>query len=93
MCGRRVAVARWYHRIHLLPGWALRPICDRYDLSLGMTKDELRRTAPAPLPAGWSCPHLTVTASLPGMLTAPTFSYAGRSCGCEMQPVYATVVR
>ena len=52
MLGHRVAVARWYHRLHLLPGWALRPICDRFDLSLGMTWDEIRRKAPPGSSAG-----------------------------------------
>src|SRR5215469_4350617 len=49
---RGVTVARWHHRIHLLPVCLLNPICDRFDLSLGMTRDELRRKAPA------VCPHI-----------------------------------
>lgn len=45
MHGRRHAVARWHHNIHLIPGFALAWICDRYDLWLGVTPDELHRTA------------------------------------------------
>ena len=43
MAGRRTARARWHHRLHLIPGWVLSPVCDRYDLSLGVTRDELHR--------------------------------------------------
>ena len=46
MAGRRAARARWYHRIHLMPGRALGLVCDRYDLALGVTRTELHRKAP-----------------------------------------------
>lgn len=29
--GRRIAVHRWYHDIHLIPGSVLARACDRYD--------------------------------------------------------------
>jgi hypothetical protein len=45
MLGRRCVRARWHHNIHLIPGWLLAWVCDRYDLALGVTPDELRRTA------------------------------------------------
>jgi hypothetical protein len=44
MLGRRVAVARWHHRIHLIPGHLLARACDRYDRALGATEDD----------AGWA---------------------------------------
>jgi hypothetical protein len=31
MAGRRIVRARWYHRIHLIPGRLLARICDRYE--------------------------------------------------------------
>jgi hypothetical protein len=40
--------------------------------------------APAPLLAGWSCRHLSVTAAA-GTLARPT-----SACGCVMWPIYAT---
>jgi hypothetical protein len=46
MLGRRSARARWHHSIHLIPGRLLGWVCDRYDLSLGLTRDELYRTVP-----------------------------------------------
>lgn len=39
MYGRKVAVARWYHRIHLLPGALLRRWCDRLERDLMMEFD------------------------------------------------------
>lgn len=45
MLGRRSARARWHHRIHLIPGAFLAAVCDRYELALGVTPDEMRRTA------------------------------------------------
>ena len=44
MLGRRSVRARWYHRIHLIPGRALAAICDRYDRMLGVTDEEMYRT-------------------------------------------------
>ncbi|HYJ33809.1 MAG TPA: hypothetical protein VE326_11370 [Candidatus Binatia bacterium] len=38
---RRCARERWHHRIHLMPGRWLAPICDRYERWLGVTPDEL----------------------------------------------------
>jgi hypothetical protein len=43
MLGRRSARAHWHHRIHLIPGFLLERVCDRYDLALGVTKTELHR--------------------------------------------------
>ena len=43
MFGRHVAVARWYHRIHLIPGWLLGRWCDRLDRALGLTEGEIGR--------------------------------------------------
>lgn len=40
--GPVVARARWHHRIHLIPGFVLAWVCDRYDLALGVTPEELR---------------------------------------------------
>jgi hypothetical protein len=31
---RHIARARWYHRIHLIPGWLLRRWCDQFDRDL-----------------------------------------------------------
>lgn len=31
MRGSRSARTRWHHRIHLVPYWLIRPICDRYE--------------------------------------------------------------
>ncbi len=42
--GHTAARGRWHHRIHLIPGRMLVAICDRYELALGVTPDELRRT-------------------------------------------------
>ena len=36
---------RWHHHIHLIPDRLLAVACDRYDRALGVTEDELRRTA------------------------------------------------
>lgn len=44
MLGRRGMRARWHHHIHLIPGPVLAWVFDRYDLWLGVTPDELRRT-------------------------------------------------
>lgn len=41
MAGRRVARARWWHRIHLMPGWLLEFVCDQLDLACGMSREEL----------------------------------------------------
>lgn len=43
MLGRRSARYRWHHNIHLIPGFALAWICDRYELAMGVTPEELRR--------------------------------------------------
>lgn len=48
MLGQRCVRQRWHHSIHLIPGWLLAWICDRYDLALGVTPDELYRSTPAP---------------------------------------------
>lgn len=45
MLGRRAAVYRWHHRIHLIPRGLLARACDNYDRALGVTEDELTRTA------------------------------------------------
>jgi hypothetical protein len=34
MHGSRIAVARWHHHIHLIPGWLFRFICDRFERSV-----------------------------------------------------------
>jgi hypothetical protein len=39
MLGRHVAVARWYHRIHLIPGRLLNRWCNRLDEALGLYDD------------------------------------------------------
>ena len=82
MFGHRITVARWYHRLHLLPGWALNPICDRYDLALGITRDELRRTSPV------ICPHITsysgitnVTCGCGGRVVTSTTSSTSTNAG------------
>jgi hypothetical protein len=31
MMGRRIAARRWYHSIHLIPGWLLAWVCRRYE--------------------------------------------------------------
>ena len=31
MHGKRCVRAHWHHRIHLIPGRLLRPVCDRLD--------------------------------------------------------------
>jgi hypothetical protein len=36
---------RWLH-VHLIPGWLMNWACDRYDRSLGLTEDEIRRVQP-----------------------------------------------
>lgn len=45
MLGRRHARHRWHHRIHLIPGSWLGPVCDRYDRRLGVDEDEMHRMA------------------------------------------------
>lgn len=51
MLGRRVSVARWHHRLHLIPGRVLERACARLDAAL----------APRPRVSGWMCSHLTIT--------------------------------
>lgn len=71
MAGRRLAAARWHHRIHLLPGWLLSMICDRFDLSLGLTQDELERKAPEACMCGTSwigSPGLVLTCGCGGRI-------------------------
>lgn len=46
MRGTRCGRARWHHRVHLIPHRVFGWICDRYELSLGITPDELRRSRP-----------------------------------------------
>jgi len=55
MHGKRIAVARWHHHIHLIPGPLFRFICDRFETSLWRG-----------LPDDPSCPHVTYS-SLPGL--------------------------
>jgi hypothetical protein len=45
MLGRRHGRARWWHRVHLIPGRWLAVVCNRYDGALGVTETEMRRTA------------------------------------------------
>jgi hypothetical protein len=54
MRGKRLAVARWHHHIHLIPGWLFGFICDRFEASLwrGLPEDY--------------CPHVSYS-SLPGL--------------------------
>ena len=40
MFGRHVAIARWYHRIHLLPEWLLLRLCNRLDRALLAAEEE-----------------------------------------------------
>jgi hypothetical protein len=42
MFGRHIAVARWYHRIHLIPGRLLGRWCDRLDRELLGDEENLR---------------------------------------------------
>lgn len=74
MSNRRVVEVRWHHRFHLIPGWALKVICDRYEAAVWAGFDEPKHT-------GWTCQHVTITSGIP--VTAP-------SCGngCTMQRYY-----
>lgn len=45
MLGRRCARAQWHHHIHLIPAGLLSRVCDHYDRALGVTEDEMYRTA------------------------------------------------
>ena len=94
MAGKDVAVARWHHRIHLIPGWLVTWVCDRYDASLwaefDATEDEIDAMMTVAEPVdlgrvcGWQCEHFTMTSG-PGILTGPpTMS----SCQCKMRPIY-----
>lgn len=40
MLGRRMARARWYHRIHLIPGFVLAWVCDRFEARLLANSDD-----------------------------------------------------
>jgi hypothetical protein len=118
MLGRRLAIARWYHRVHLIPGWLLKLVCDRFEHSVWAEFDTPEDETDAMMadateafyeedepvekviaafntgekgvtakPVGWKCQHLTMTATLPGILPSPPIV---SWCDCEMQPVYAT---
>jgi hypothetical protein len=82
------SLAHFLHRIHLIPDWLLRQVCDPYDRSIwagfGAAGDVIPPEAQRI--CGWTCPHFTMTASLCGILTAPPSTSL---CDCEMQPVYA----
>jgi hypothetical protein len=54
MHGKRMAVARWHHGIHLIPGWLFRAICDRFEASL---QERPQRY----------CPHIASYSGLPGV--------------------------
>lgn len=43
MLGRRIAVARRWHEIHLIPGSWLAWVCDRLDAASGLTREEMCR--------------------------------------------------
>jgi hypothetical protein len=55
MHGKRIAVARWHHHIHLVPGWLFKFICDRFEASLWRGTPDFE-----------CCPHITYS-SLPGL--------------------------
>lgn len=78
MAGRRIAAARWYHRIHLIPGRLLAVVCDRHERGVW---------ASFPEPCGWTCEHFTISA-----VPASAVGRLVVSCGCEMQPYYPTTV-
>lgn len=46
MLGHRSGRTRWHHRIHLIPDRVLGWVCNRFDLWLGVTPDELNRRSP-----------------------------------------------
>lgn len=41
MFGRRVARARWHHHLHLIPGWLLKVVCDRFEAAIWAEFDEV----------------------------------------------------
>ena len=43
--GTRSGRADWRERVHLIPGSWMAWVCDRYELALGVTAEEMRRTA------------------------------------------------
>ena len=58
MLGHHVAVARWHHCIHLIPGWMLNRLCDRHDRALGLYDDEMDRLYVSRRWAeDWDCPE------------------------------------
>lgn len=89
----KAARARWHHHIHLIPGWLLAWICDRYERALGVYEedepvDDIIRAYedgeggvtghPQPTRT-YACEHMVIA----GPLTGPPEGY----CGCEMERV------
>ena len=100
MLGRGLAVARWHHRIHLIPHRLMDLICGPYERSIwaGFEDDEPledvvaafergQKGITAPPVTGWKCPHLTITASAPGILLGPPVK---SWCDCVMEPIGRT---
>ena len=70
MHGRQIAVARWHHHIHLIPGWLFGLICDRFEASLwrGLPQDY--------------CPHVTYS-SLPSLTCGCGLPIASVTTSCS----------
>lgn len=45
MLGGQASRVRWHHHIHLIPGWLLEAVCDRYERWIGVTDSEMGRRA------------------------------------------------
>lgn len=41
MLGRSSGRSRWHHRIHLIPGWLLRWVCDGFERWLGVPEEQI----------------------------------------------------
>jgi hypothetical protein len=94
MAGRRIVQARWYHRIHLIPGWLLARICDRYEERLlapvgdestaeilaAFERGEKFQTV---VPSGFRCDHMDVAIAGARWTAVPEFG-----CGCRPAPVF-----
>ena len=80
----------WYwldtlaHKLHL-PGFLLGPICDQYDLSLGITREELKRKALV------LTPGFAVTSSSSALVGPTLASRTFLSAGCLLLPAVSAV--
>lgn len=90
MLGSRAARARWHHRIHLIPGFLLARACDALDRDLGVTEDEMYRTAPVralACPDGCTHIELGLTGGTGGLTSGEG------ACGKPMRPANWTEAR